>query len=936
MAIWKEKLCYRIFLGTHDATRLGELRATGARVQVVFVDPDLLALGDAALPVPANLSLTNAVLTNHTDGALPSQSDEHPLPAERINITAGVMITRLATTDRFAITMPLALHLTRADYDFINQRAGASLNFQLNLAHALGTTSARARLRIRANANNPIINVSNGFTTALFWPEGTAADTALVTEPLHFNITDPDVTRQGGDSYTYGLTVTGDNGPVTGLLAWNVGMHETVQQEAQHFNRTIVFAKDLDDADVGRYTVTWNITDAFNTRVAGAAAAEGRFTLNITNVNDPIAPAALPPRTASYQLRDDFNPGGVRRRTPVLRNATVFFTDRDLIALGAAALPRANMTTIGLNQTQIAPLANLSFGDLSIRQEGTSQNITVVVPVLLNLTDAQFNALGMRGGVSFRLNITVIDAGDPATLAWMVTQIIIAINEDARVEVEANTYAGGSIPDLSLDHDHTNWERIFGNTAVFVKDDPDPDPPITIIDRDITTTRGDTYTYGLSVRNASNAAIEGMLRWSHGTNETLKEQTTNAFNRTIRFARDLTEADIGTYTVVWNITEARPSLRPAGAAAGNGTFTMTITQTPNIVQLSFFPRAPTSAENEDPSSLGASGTFTYFGQVAFTLEYNRSVLGNFFTVGFPVLFAREEFRRLPRNHNQRSAVSIETLFAPTDQQVGEHAVVVLATGAGGTVRTNLIFRIRNVNDDTRAAAGPLMGKSSGVRFDLPLFNLTDGDFQIPARAAAIRARGGITVTSWLNLTFTRYAQGSAQTQSCALPRRERFIAGTLAREQFEGRTRLAVDLLTTPACAAIYRAAEEEGADNLTLTRAQLFDYTEPSGGPERAEGGLVIAVGQLNVTIGDDDGDGIPNDVDPDDDNNGLYEIRTAEDLDAIRANLNASYELVRSINLTTYPNWQPLGNLSSPFTGPLGRSRPYHRAAQHQPERE
>ena len=231
--------------GTHDAPHIGELRNTTAQARVVFTDPDLLALGAAALPMVANLTLTNS-----TDFPM-GPSHELDLPADRIDLGADVTIARLGVSDRFAVTVPIALHLTRTNYDFINQRAGATLNFKLNLAHALGTTLARARLLFRAHGNNPMINVSDGFTTALFWPEGTAADTALVTEPLHFNITDPDVTRQSGDNYTYGLTVTGDNGQVTGLLAWNVGMHETVQQEAQHFIRTIVFAKDLDDVDVG-------------------------------------------------------------------------------------------------------------------------------------------------------------------------------------------------------------------------------------------------------------------------------------------------------------------------------------------------------------------------------------------------------------------------------------------------------------------------------------------------------------------------------------------------------------------------------------------------------------------------------------------------------------------------------------------------------------
>ena len=55
----------------------------------------------------------------------------------------------------------------------------------------------------------------------------------------------------------------------------------------------------------------------------------------------------------------------------------------------------------------------------------------------------------------------------------------------------------------------------------------------------------------------------------------------------------------------------------------------------------------------------------------------------------------------------------------------------------------------------------------------------------------------------------------------------------------------------------------------------------------------------------------------DPDYDNDNLIDIRTAAQLDAVRANLSAAYELVAHIDLARYANWQPLGNRSNPFTG-------------------
>ena len=57
----------------------------------------------------------------------------------------------------------------------------------------------------------------------------------------------------------------------------------------------------------------------------------------------------------------------------------------------------------------------------------------------------------------------------------------------------------------------------------------------------------------------------------------------------------------------------------------------------------------------------------------------------------------------------------------------------------------------------------------------------------------------------------------------------------------------------------------------------------------------------------------------DPDYDNDGIREIQTPAQLDAVRTNLTAAYEVIANINLSGYANWQPIGNLSDPFRGTL-----------------
>ena len=78
-----------------------------------------------------------------------------------------------------------------------------------------------------------------------------------------------------------------------------------------------------------------------------------------------------------------------------------------------------------LNKT----FANVTFGNLTVRQLGTSQDLAVVVPVSVNLTDAQYAVLAGAevDPITFQLNITATDGGDNMTSAWTVTQIVIGV-----------------------------------------------------------------------------------------------------------------------------------------------------------------------------------------------------------------------------------------------------------------------------------------------------------------------------------------------------------------------------------------------------------------------------------------------------------------------------------------------------------------------------
>ena len=408
--------------GTHDVPDIEQLLDTTARVKVVFTDPDLLVPNLAALPMVGNVSLIDATLSS-PDAQM---GGELTIPAERLSLGTGVAIERVEASDRFTVTGPILLNLTRAGYDFVNERAGAILNFNLNLNHTLGSTSARARLLFNADANNPTFRIPANFTGgAVSWREDTAARTPLVSDPIM--ITDPDVRRPSGDNYTYALMVmreTPSAREVSDLLAWSNGEQEDrLRLPSQHFTRTLVFAKELTDADVGRYTVTWSLTDALHTRRAPSSpAAEGRFTLTIMNVNDPltvVCDADDATDDCGYGLAryllSDLNPARVDSDLVASdTNVTVLFADDDVLAGLLHLATVANFAdadpadALRLNGTNFG----VNMADIDIQREGDTNRINVTFPVRLRLTQEQFANLNASGTVAtLTFNFTLADPG---------------------------------------------------------------------------------------------------------------------------------------------------------------------------------------------------------------------------------------------------------------------------------------------------------------------------------------------------------------------------------------------------------------------------------------------------------------------------------------------------------------------------------------------
>ena len=74
------------------------------------------------------------------------------------------------------------------------------------------------------------------------------------------------------------------------------------------------------------------------------------------------------------------------------------------------------------------------------------------------------------------------------------------------------------------------------------------------------------------------------------------------------------------------------------------------------------------------------------------------------------------------------------------------------------------------------------------------------------------------------------------------------------------------------------------------------------------------------NADQANQDGDALGDVCDPDDDNDNLREIRNIIDLDrVVRNNLGGGYELMTDLDLSNLTNWEPLGDVRTPFTGVL-----------------
>ena len=575
--------------GNWTAPRVNTFEDTGARIQVVLSEPD----DQDPLPLPANVSIANISLT----GGATTQT----LPAAAFNLTEVVTVDARSGA-QYAVTVPLHLNLTLADYEFINQHVDANLTFHLNVTTADGAALALARLFLRAQGNNLDVTVPAAYNDALAWPEGTPAGSALAAE--RFRLEDPDVTRVGGDRYQYYLTVarTSDNQRPLDLLAWSHGGSETVNQTVDNrvFERAIVFERAPDDGDVGNYTVTWRIEDRNHSRASsGVAAPGGMFNLSIDNVDDP--PLVYCDRVNASDgcgygeeyldgdaivLQEVF--GNWREpRVNDFRNTTarvtVVLAEPDFALLGSAALPPAgpvdlsivNARLSGGGATQnIAAAAfevSATLAHVVAMNQNTSRLRVRTAPLFLNLTQAQYDFINQHvvANLTFGLNVTTA-AG--ATLA-QARLALRATNNAPLIDCPPQGMEDHALPPCA--GSITGAEVIrFGEELRGGQAGTSVGFALPIQDPDTTRAGGERYTYTVHVTDANNATVVDFVTWSHGLNEIVNHTSVGSFDRAaiaegnifynglpsftrgLAFQRTVDDADIGNYTVNWTISNA--------------------------------------------------------------------------------------------------------------------------------------------------------------------------------------------------------------------------------------------------------------------------------------------------------------------------------------------------------------------------------------------
>ena len=833
---------------------------------VYFTDPDL-PTGDID-PTTVTISHVGAQALNSSVNIELRNGDNFQVDLS--NVVMGL------TDGDVSVALPVELSLTGAQYDAISSRPDVA---RLNVTLTITDSGPGSSVRASTTGFIVIEPLANDFMLTRQIADGarlTITSRAPQRTPIgsNFTLMDDDLRRPSGDTYTYEL-MPAPLSPVFNFLEWSALSPETIPGPADSATRFIRTTRILTDQDAGVYRAFWSLDD-------NEAEANGTFTLNVTDVNDPLLVAATPVENATYNLQTEFNANGSLRGGS--KNLVFYFTDADL-ATAANTAARDAAASVA-NVLDGMPVFMLGYGNGSAVDRATEtrlilgapvvtnpsgNGIRVAVPMDINLTQTQYEDLLATGSdLSFQVNITMADRdvyGATQGTNRSAGSVFLRTGADASAAIPANTYAGGR---PSIYREQALVGSQTSDAAAVFLDENNQQLNITLTDRDLGGA-GDTYTYAINVTNGTGMPVPNLLAWR----EASQVPSGNGDNRTGNYIRFEPMGDgtalprgpqPGIYTVAWSITEARGSLS-ANREVASDIFTLEILETPapEFVQImeqiinegeGNSVAIPVELESPVPGDLEVSVSSTLFERT-----FSNSINEDRGSLTPLVLLRPGNVTGLTRPFTVRNAsvalsgirVGIavtpvfvtETYDGPNpleDEYVGSHRINVTAYTtdiSGNRLVGSVVFNltVANVNDPlTIGALLPisLPGGASIERGGQATFNrLSFEDFDRRIRGRPLPAEEITVFDSNFQLNFT--AAGIAA-GVCKIPRARRPV---ISATTFSNSVELVIAFNLTD-CAASDGFVFPAGINNLyelsqrrttvRITQVAMDDYAELVG----------------------------------------------------------------------------------------------------------
>ena len=901
-------------------------------VRASFTDDDLLLASAAGqLPTADAISIVGTTV-------LAGTTVQVAIDARN---ASGVDV-RAAGGNRLHVTVPVNLTLTPDQYDAINRADTTSIAFTLTVRDGNATVGPRPA----ANATGSFAVTAGANDVTL---DAQIAEGALIQIPTsavqytqvgaNFVLNDPEIRRNSGERITTAISSDHAN-LATNILEWvdlfGVRREITTVRGRTQDTLTLLLRTSralTDAAHAGFYNVSWSLDD-------DEVQLGSHFRLNVTDVNDPLVATSV--ANATYSLRADFDAAG--NLTTALQDLVFFFTDADLGTAdstatrgGAASVPNvldprpdfgALMHT-HFNGTAITdvpdPDTRLVFGTPTVTQVGTTDMIRVAVPVNLNLTQAQYDALLGTGGQNFHMHVIldnrdVYGATDGTTTSKTATLVLRDFGTAANARIPADTYESG---DVAIYREQARLAHTLGAGAVFLNGTHQPQR-INITDADFQSTSGDTYMYHLNVTDSSTGTrIMNLLEWdASAPTENIQQSSPNVL-RVLRYQNrtDARGPQPGIYTVVWSITEARGGTT-LNRQVANGTFTLTIRETP-APQLQPIANQVVMEGRTDQLNITLAFVESVPGDVTVDISHTPAFASGRRIVLLPGRASTRFTGSLDARNgrvvfNTNASLLITGALDDVDVRTYQLNVTAATTDVAGELNSATVLfnlTVANVNDLTLGVGQPIadyitvniggqlsIGEPDSTDASIRRIRFEDGDLRIPGTA-----RLELTAfDSNFKLGFT--ADGGNTSGVCEIERAERPVTNVVSsagsrQVDFSVPGLSLIDCLSQDFPAGINDLYELSQNRTVHLLNVTVDDYAEFVGSRNQEH---VNSIGRSGGMFGS--AYEIPHFIP-------YIDITTSADLASNLTNAPGGiYRLVANLNLTS---WTPISNFGGLLEG-------------------